>query len=206
MGASVNSCNHPRVQRALDAMDRDKSHIPRVKDPISPDVLASIMRNLHDAPLMSIVRPAFLLLYYGALRQSEITSRTVASWETAIHPTRADLQIYDDRCTLFVKFGKNLQKVGQYRQVEMAAAADPLFCPVHTFRRVLRDTPTRQPSDPLLMFPDNRKPVPTTFLARVLQQELCKLGVSDISTVYHSTACAKQQLLMLSRGLSGAHH
>lgn len=183
VGASLASTNHPRVHRALDAMDRDKSHVPRVKSPIEPDVFTAILRNLSQHPLMNIARTGFLFMYYGALRQSEVTSRTVGTWDAKIHPTRGDITVHPSKCVLFVKYGKNLQKVGQYRTVEMASAQDPLLCPVSAMRCVLRDTPTIQPSDPIFMFPDTRKPVPSTFLARVLKDQLIEMDLSSIIPV-----------------------
>lgn len=183
VGAPPDSLNHPRVHRALDAMDRDKTHVPRVKEAISPDVFSGLLRSLAHDPLMNIARAAYLLLYYGALRQSEITSRTIASWDSAIHPTRGDFKLYPDRCTLFVKYGKNLQKIGQYRNIELIAAIDPTFCPVRAMRTVLLETPTISNIDPLLMFPNNRKPVPTTFLARVLKDHLIKMGLPSLNSI-----------------------
>lgn len=182
IGAPLTALNHPRVQRALDAMERDKTHIPRTKDAIQPDVFTTILRTLGTDPLMNKARAGFLFMYYGALRQSEVTSRTMASWSPIIHPTRGDVTIYHDKCVLFVKYGKNLQKVGQYRTVEMACAEDPFLCPVSAIRRVIIETPTAFADEPLLMFPSTRKPVPTTFLARVLRDQLVDLGLSSLTS------------------------
>lgn len=181
LGITNHSLQHPRVHRALDAMDRDKTHVPRSKDPIPPDVFMGILRILPDDPLMHIARAAFLLLYYGALRQSELTSRTIRSWDASVHPTRGDFNLYEDRCTLFVKFGKNLQKIGQYRNIDLSAASQTIICPVEAMRVVLLDTPTVSTSDPLFMFPTTRKPVPTTFLARVLKDHLIQMGLRSLT-------------------------
>lgn len=188
LGLSMDSLNHPRVQRSLDAMDRDKTHVPRIKEPIPPEVFITLLTSLRDDPLMNIARAAYLLLYYGALRQSEVTSRTISSWDPTKHPTRGDIHINDQGCVLFVKFGKNLQKIGQYRQVHMAAASDPRLCPVYTLRRIIAHTPTINSQDPLFMFPSDRKPVPTTFLARVLRDSLVHIGQTSMTntTSLHS--------------------
>lgn len=76
--------HHPRVLRAIDAMERRKEYIPRVKEPIPSAVLAHILHRLGDTPMSSIIRSIFLTLYYGALRQSELLPNSIqlVSFET----------------------------------------------------------------------------------------------------------------------------
>lgn len=74
--------------------------IKPMKDPIPPEVFTAILKSMDHQPHTNIAWAAYLLLYYGALQQSEITSRTIASWDANIHSTRGDFAIRDDCCTL----------------------------------------------------------------------------------------------------------
>lgn len=120
--------NHPRVTRALDALDRNKSYIPRVKDPLDPVSFYSTLSHIAPDSVGTMVRAALLTLYYGCLRQSELMPRTVATWDPLFQPTRGDLTIYHDRCVIHIKKSKNMQKSGQNKNVILEAANDPNVC------------------------------------------------------------------------------
>lgn len=70
MGKDLSQLNHIRVDRALEAVDRDKSYIPRIKEPLDPYVLHRVLLSLGNQPIDTVVRLSILILYYGALRQS----------------------------------------------------------------------------------------------------------------------------------------
>lgn len=48
--ADASAFNHPRTVCALDALDRDKTHIPNVKQPIDPLVLSAVMVDVGISP------------------------------------------------------------------------------------------------------------------------------------------------------------
>lgn len=181
VGVTTHSLTHPRVIRSLEAMDRDKSYVPRVKDPISPDILRAILMDLHDDPISNIARAAILLLYFGALRQSELLPKSINAWSPHIQPTRNDMQVLNDRCLLYIKTGKNMQKTGQHRRIVLAATDDPYLCPVRAMLRVLSDTPTSSPLNPLLMFYDTRKPVPSSLILKIFHAKLRHLGFPHLT-------------------------
>lgn len=172
----VSVLNHPRVHRAIDALERDKSYEPRTKRPIPPSVFYQVLLAIPYNPVANILRSLFLTLYYGALRQGEIMPASVNEGSSCTHPTRGDVTISDDECIILIKFGKTLQKVGQYRRVHLAAAADQALCPVAAMRTVLYDTPTLSAHDPLFMFPCTRAPVPISFAKKELTRLLVTTG------------------------------
>lgn len=177
---SAQVLSHPRVHRAIDAMERDKEYVPRTKDPIPSNILAFIIHKLDISPMSNIMRSILLTMYYGALRQSELLPNSTTTWSHKKHPTRADVMIEDGVCSVFVKFGKNMQKIGQNRMVRMASAEDPALCPVAAMKRVYSDTPTRSPSDPLYMFPNSRKPVPVTYARKEFTRLLSLAGFQHL--------------------------
>lgn len=177
---STQAFRHPRVLRAIDAMERRKEYVPRIKDPIPPAVLAYILHRLGGTPMSCIIRSIFLTMYYGALRQSELLPNSINSWSPQKQPTRADLQIRDNMCSLHIKFGKNMQKSGQSRNIQLASAGDQALCPVHSMRVVLSITPTRSQLDPLYMFPSSRKPIPISYVRKEFSRLLSEAGFSHL--------------------------
>lgn len=188
MDAPSAQLNHPRVYRALDALDRNKSYVPRLKNPIPPDHFYSIISSLHDDEIHNIVRAALLTLYYGVLRQSEILPRSVGMWDPVTQPTRQDLSLNIDSCSILIKKAKNLQKAGQSRVVVMQAASNPIICPVLALRTLIHQTPTISPNDPLFMFPLDRRPVPASFVLKQLHEAMERAGLDDLipTTSLHS--------------------
>lgn len=166
---SISGFVHPRTARAIDAIEKDMSYIPRIKQPLSSDFLVDILVHLHNTQTGSVVRAAILLLYYGALRQGELLPRTVKTWSPRIQPTRDDCIIQHDYISLYIKTGKNLQPVGQYRHVTLQKADSAHICPVTSIKTVLSFTPTISGRKPLLMFPNDRALLTSTYVAKQLQ-------------------------------------
>lgn len=170
--------SHPRVLQSVDAMERDKDHTPRIKDPLPPSVFRDILDYLTNDIYGNIVRASILVLYYGALRQSELLPTSVSQWNPSKHPMRKDLVFSDHSCVLYVKHGKNMQKAGQHRVIELSATQDRSLCPVLALR-TMSDIPTQNNTSPLFVFPDTYNPVPASYINRQYQSALTHLGVPD---------------------------
>lgn len=185
---SIAAFSHPRTERALDTIDRNKSYIPRVKLPIPPDVLKDILLCIPNNSLGCVVRTAMLFIYYGALRQSELMTRTVNSWSPCVQPTHQDCSVCDHQVVLYIKMGKNLQKSGQFRKITLSRADEPSLCPVRGIRAVLALTPTLANNDPLFMFPANRAPLTSVFVQKQLHVTMTNIGMSHMIpyTTLHS--------------------
>lgn len=179
--ASTASLCHPRVLRSIDSFERNKGYVPRVKQPIAPDVFRLVLGYLGQDYVSNILRASMLCLYYGALRQSELLPPTIKQWDPAKHPLRRDVEIRGNRCYLFIKFGKNLQKVGQYRHIVLAPASDHQICPVLAVGRVLDQAPSKNETDPVLMFQDTLAPIPASFVARHFHAILHQIGYGSLS-------------------------
>lgn len=179
--------SHPRVYRAVDAIEREKSRAPRPKQPLPPHEFKSVLLAVPNDYLGNILRACLLLLYYGALRQSELLPRTMRLWSPDIQPTRSDCEVYNNQCSIYIKHAKNLQKYDQSRKAVMAAASDPVLCPVRALHIVLRDSPCKGPKDPIFVF-DNGQPVPSSFVLKQLHIIMRRCGYHDIisQTSLHS--------------------
>lgn len=179
----VHSFNHFRVVRALESVDRDKSYIPRIKLALDSDVFISIIYNLPRDHLGDAIRLAMLIIYYGALRQSELLPRSSGTWNPSVQPTRGDCALHHDRCIIVIKTGKNLQKYGQSRTLDLGLVHDHILCPVQTMRNVFQRTPTINQRDPLIMIPASRKALPASLVLKQLHLTMTRLGFSQLVPV-----------------------
>lgn len=172
--------NHPRVVRALEGFDRNKSYIPNIKQPIHPQVFSEILFALKFDKLSTVVRACLLVLYHGALRQSELLPRSVGSWDPSIQPVRGDCKVFNDHIQIFIKTGKNMKRAGQHRLVTLLKSKSMPLCPVRALCQHFTDTPTYYSSDPLVMFPDTQAPVPSSFLVSNLHGLLRYCGHENL--------------------------
>lgn len=176
---SLAPLNHIRVSRAMDAIDRRKSHIPRVKLPLEPADFYLVLANIPKTPVGNLSRAIFLTLYYGVLRQSELLPRSVNAWDPNTQPTRGDVSLSSHKCTIFIKKAKNMQRYDQNRTVSMQPTPNNLTCPVSAMYSMFNDTPTFSLSEPVFMFPESRTPVPATFALKQLHGIMAAVGLDD---------------------------
>lgn len=188
MGKDCAQLNHIRVDRALEAVDRNKSHIPRIKQPLDPYVIDRILHHFGTAKIDIVIRLAVLILYYGALRQSELMPRCQSHWDPRVQPTRSDYTLSHQCLSILIKTGKNMQRNGQNRNLVLHRGNTTLSCPVATMEEVLAITPTIHPQQPLLMCPATRRALPSSIVLRRIHQALKDMGLPGLvpSTSLHS--------------------
>ena len=113
-----------RVKLALDGVNRDKSHTPRQRPIIHPDLLYAVFKHLARHPASSALRLIISILYFTALRQSEVIIHSAKQFDPLRHLTAADITLRAGKLHLYIKHAKNMAG--------------------HSARRVL--LPTRRPS------------------------------------------------------------
>lgn len=166
------------VVRSIDAIERDPEYEPRTKDPLPPSVFRDILGFLpHDVNGI-ITRAALLVLYYGALRQSELLPISVSKWDAKKHPMRQDLTFSQDSCALYINHGKNMQKSGQHRIIQLASVHDERFCPVRALTAMVAQVPATH-DQPLFVFPRTNKPVPSSYVNRQYHAALDHLQIPN---------------------------
>ena len=177
---------HFRVNRALEALDRDKSYVPNKKLPVPTDLIRSVIRSIPPTPVGMGVRAAVLIMYYGALRQSEVAPPSVKKFDALRHPTRNDVKMTPSQITMKVKWAKNMQKSTQSRTVVMQAVRDKEVCAVHTLGSHFALTPTVSYSDPLLKYPGLGDPIPVSVIRNIWEAAL--IGPNTPQANSHYTA------------------
>ena len=144
------------------------------------------MAHFPNSMVGEAVRAAVLIMFFGALRQSEVAPPSIRPFDPTRHPTRADLKVTTRGATLTIKWAKNMQKVGQQRKVVLPLSQDTRICPVRAIMANVRAVPTRTPRDPLIVFPDSALPVPCTMIKKTWDAALLAAGVDLAKYTLHS--------------------
>ena len=184
-GGSLDGINHIRVSRAMDAMLRRKDLAYNPKDPIPPALLKRVLWTLQETPEAAMVRAAVLLMFFGALRQSEVAPSTIRTFEPLRHLTQGDISI-GHPTRIKVKWAKNLQLHNQSKVVTIYPTQDPDVCPVGAITKAIHMMATLPRDAPLLVFPGKNTPMPTSYLRGQWAKMLNAIGESTSKYSLHS--------------------
>lgn len=184
--ASTHEVDNHRVKWALIAVSKDSSYIPRIKLAFPVHLLQRMVKLLPDTNQGKITKTAVLILYYAALRQSEVMPYSSASYNPKRHLSRNDVTIMGQSVQIRIKHAKNLQTVYQQKTVILHSAPDPGLCVVNALREQYAITPTNHPDDPCLMFNHNRRPVTVEFVRRNWANHLISQGINVAPLSLHS--------------------
>ena len=183
-GFSPSSFDSYRVQLALEAHKRTKSHVPRPAPPMNLSLIRRIMYATIVRHMGNTTRLAFLLLYYAGLRQSEVAPPTPSRFDPLRHITRSDARCHGS-LVLKQKWSKTMQLYNQHREVVYPPSQDLLLCPVTTYIQVIKETPTRNPEQPMLVHPDTYQPVSAQWLTQELRHIIMELeGHNDYISLH----------------------
>lgn len=83
------------------AISRNKEYIPRIK-------LAFPVTDLQRMPQGNVIRTSILLMFYAALRQSEVLAPSAPSFDPRKHLTRGDIIVDEDSVVVTIKHAKNM--------------------------------------------------------------------------------------------------
>lgn len=175
-----------RVKWAMNAINRDKTYVPRIKNPIPASLLQRMVTLLPDTGNGLIIKAAVLLMYHAALRQSEVLAQSSRTYDCRYNLSRDDVQIIGDTLLVYIKHAKNLQTVYQTKTVTLAASPNPSVCVVRAVRLMYNQLPTKSKEEPCFMFPDTRRPVPIEHVRRKWTQHLQTHGISTSALSLHS--------------------
>ena len=214
-GGSLEGLNHIRVSRALEAVLRRRDYTSNQKDAIPAHTLRAALQAITPDINELMVRAAILLMFYGALRQSEVAPPGINRFDPLLHLTRADLRVGQD-ITVTIKAGKNLQWYNQRKTVTLYPTEDEITCPVRAVSRILSETPGLQPSAPLLVFADKHPPMPTSYLRSAWVRTMRIIGADPnmyslhslrkaSATLAHSGGCSELEVQRHGGWSSGAY-
>ena len=182
---SLAGFDHLRVIRAMEAMVRQKSRPSSSKDALPPGLLRRALQATPDTGMGLVMRTAILIIFYGALRQSEVAPSSIKAFDPSRHLTRRDIQL-GEQLKVRIKWGKNMQKFDQKKDILLSSTGDSLTCPVRAVSDLLALTPGLPPQAPLLVFPDTDTPVPTSYLRAEWGRIMQRIGQSATQYSLHS--------------------
>lgn len=185
-GVDISQLEHVRVTWAMTALKRNKNYIPRVKVAFPLEDLQRMVIALPQDPMGNLIRVAILIIYYAALRQSEVLAPTMTSFDSRKHLTRGDVQFLQQAVSIHIKHAKNMQTVYQNKTVHLSAAENPLLCVVAALQRMYNVTPTRHNQEPCIMFPTSRRPVPIDYVRRIWKTHVEAHGLATTALSLHS--------------------
>lgn len=208
--------DHIRVKWALDALKRDVSFTPRLKQPIPTDTLQSAVSILPSSPEGNIIKVSVLIMFYAALRQSEVLAPSVKGFDHRFHLARKDVILLPNTVQIYIKHAKNMQTIYQNKLLSLQASSNPLTCVMAAVRQMLAYTPTIRMEEPFIMFPDTRKPVTVDFVRRRWNSHLTENGVNAdnlslhslrkaAATAAHDQGCSEIQIQRYGGWKSNAH-
>lgn len=185
-GASTTELDHHRIRWAMTAVTRNKEYIPRIKIAFPIQDLHRMVLALPQSHHGNILTVAILIMYYAALRQSEVLAPSVSGFDRNKHLTRGDVKLYQDAVSITIKHSKNMQSVYQTKTVLLQQSANPALCIVRALHHMYAITPTVSPHDPCLMFSQSRKPVTVDYVRRHWTQHIKDHGLSTEALSLHS--------------------
>lgn len=144
--------DHSRVKWALEALKRDVSYKPRIKNPIPTQLLQSMVTTLPQTEIGNLIKVAVLTIFYAALRQSEVLAPSIKGYDPRYPLSRADVVVHSDYVHILIKHAKNMQTIYDQKSILLQASTNPHTCVVAAIRRMLSACPTLSPSDPFIMF------------------------------------------------------
>lgn len=184
--AATNEVDNHRVKWALIAISKDSSYIPRIKLAFPVHLLQRMIMLLPNNHRGSVIKTAVLLMYYAALRQSEVMPYSSTSYDPRRHLSRRDVTIMGQSVQVRIKHAKNLQTVYQQKTVILHAAPDPGLCVVTAIRNHYASVPTNHPDEACIMFEHTRRPVPVEFVRRHWANHLTSQGINVAPLSLHS--------------------
>lgn len=186
VGIDTTQLDHHRVKWAMTAVDRDNEYVPRTKIAFPIQDLNRMVASLPDSVEGNIIKVSILIMYYAALRQSEVLSPSATTFDAKKHLTRGDVLVAQDSVTIRIKHAKNMQSVYQQKQLTLATSPNPSLCIVQALRIMLANTPTIHLNDPCIMFPHSRRPVSVDYVRRKWKQHLEAHGIQTSPLSLHS--------------------
>ena len=174
-----------RVKLALDGVNRDKSHTPRQRPIISPQQLFQVFKYLASRHRSTVMRLIISILYFTALRQSEVILHSAKQFDPLRHLTTADITANHQGLHLTIKHAKNMAGHSARRVVTLAPTGDPLTCPLTLYRDMRAKYPPSPHPAPAFTHP-NGSPVLVAHVTAALRGAIQAQGLDASAYTLHS--------------------
>lgn len=175
-----------RVKCAMTAIKRDNSHTPRIKEAFPVQTLQQMVIALPNDIEGLLIKVSILIMYYAALRQSEVLSYSVGSYDPYKNLSRRDVIVSDHALTVHISHAKNQQSIYETKSLVLQPSSNPSLCVVSAVRDMYHIIPTVHLDDPCIMFATSRRPVTIEFVRRYWMQHLKRHHIDTSALSLHS--------------------
>lgn len=175
-----------RVKCAMTAIKRDNSYIPRIKDAFPVRTLQQMVIALPNSIQGLIIKVSVLIMYYAALRQSEVLAYSSGSYDPYKNLSRKDVVLSDQGLTVHIAHAKNQQSIYETKSLLLQPSDNPQLCAVAAVRAMYQLVPTVHPDDPCIMFATSRRPVTIEYVRRHWMEHLRRHEVDTSALSLHS--------------------
>ena len=143
------SLNSFELGLMLRALDITSMHQPGQKQPLTLNMLKDICYLCDSIGNTGrVYKFAFLLSFYGVLRQSTLALKSQKDFDIKRHTCRGDVILHPPGLIVVLKWTKT-QQTGAFNQaIPLPAIPKDPLCPVAAFKAMLLVSPTISPNDP----------------------------------------------------------
>ena len=190
------------VSHHIDAINRVKNYKTNTKRPIPIKLFRKIIKLQPKNFTGYNITTMLLLLYFGAFRQSEIAPKSLSKFNHRTNMCKKDIYIKNNCIYVKLRWGKNLQKYTDVKELCIPPAGEKLICPVYNYQKVLDNSPRIKRRDPVFIFKDC-KPISVNYLRKCWEASLQKLNLNKKYYSLHSIrkSAASSAYLMGCRNL-----
>ena len=178
-----------RVKLALDAVHRDKSHTPYQRPAIPAPLLYAAFKHMARHTYSAMFRLIIAILYFSALRQSEVIIHTQSQFDPTRHLLARDVYISAGVLCLYIKHAKNMSAHNKRRTVKLHPTGDPLTCPLILYADMRAGHPTPPPTAPAFTYKDGTPVLVPHVIAR-LRSAIAAQGMDPRPYTLHSLRSA----------------
>ena len=186
LGLLANNLDNFQYQTMRRALSLTMRHSPIQRLAIRPSLLAQICHVCDHLSTPGLVfKVAFLLAFYGFLRQSNLAPHCRTGLDSSRHTMRCDILIQAPVLVVLLKWTKIHQATQTPTAIPIPTIPGHALDPVAAYQAMIARVPTRHPSDPLLALPRGRVLI-TRQLQTGLQAILSGLGYNARLYSLHS--------------------
>lgn len=165
-----------KINKRTPAIQRPPVHLPELR------MIVYQLQSMDYAPQL---RLAILLLFTTSFRQSNLAPQSQRGFDRTRHLTRADVRVAASYLQIQEKWSKTRQQISRDRWLAVPRVAGSALCLHAAVLAMLRVSPTRRPSQPLLVF-DDGAPMPLSYITRAFKLALVRAGLSSRGITLHS--------------------
>ncbi|XP_035663780.1 uncharacterized protein LOC118407408 [Branchiostoma floridae] len=170
-------CPHStfEVKQTLRGITKTLAHRPRVRHPITPEVLLRLRRHLDlSCPRDLVVWSAILLGFFTYLRKSNLVPPSTNKFDPTKHLARQNVLVFHAGLLVTVAWSKTVQANERSITIPVLAIPDHPLCPVTAFRKMLAALPG-QPTDPAFLLPKTSKQRQNCLTTSTLEKSFASL-------------------------------